>query len=66
MGFVAFHSDSSWEVNGGPSRVQTPHEEVAWPCGSYSLVARSRLDASQERVVPVTVAANGHAVVTLR
>jgi serine/threonine protein kinase len=65
-GEVAFYSNESWTIQGGPSAVQTPRDGIEWPCGTYGLTARSRFDASQVRAVSVTVRPDQRAVVDLR
>jgi serine/threonine-protein kinase len=65
-GDVAFYSNQSWTILGGPSPVQTPHDRVEWPCGTYGLTARSRFDQAQVRTVSVTVSPAKRAVVDLR
>jgi hypothetical protein len=64
-GEVSFFSDGSWMVSGGPGVVQTP-QTVQWPCGSYQLSARSRLDPDEVKAARVTVGPLQKATVDLR
>jgi len=65
VGEVAFASDGSWVVGGGPAQIQTP-AIVRWPCGTYAVTARARFDPAQEKAATVTVAAGQRATVDLR
>jgi hypothetical protein len=65
-GAVAFFSDGSWTITGGPRAVQSPSPGEVWACGTYSLVARSRHDPTQVKTAQVTVSPLGHATVDLR
>jgi hypothetical protein len=64
-GDLHLFSHGSWVVAGGPSTVQAPGR-YRWPCGSYSLSASSRMDASQIRSTAVVIREGGTAVFDLR
>jgi serine/threonine-protein kinase len=64
-GDVAFFSDGAWTIRGGPQPVQSPSPSVVWPCGTYALVATSRLDATS-KTRTITVGPKRRTVVDLR
>jgi hypothetical protein len=53
-GNAHFLSNGSWSITGGPAPVQTPGS-YEWPCGTYALSARSRLDPTQSKATSLTV-----------
>ncbi len=65
-GDVDFFSTEAWIITGGPRTVQSPTRNEAWACGTYALVARSRLDPTQVKTASVTVSPLAHARVDLR
>ena len=65
-GDVAFFSDTSWTITGGPRAVQSPSGPMTWPCGTYAIVATSRMDPTQVKSRSITVGPKRHTVVDLR
>jgi eukaryotic-like serine/threonine-protein kinase len=64
-GDVAVFSEGAWVVSGGPRVVESP-TTVTWPCGTYALSARSRLDPGQVKTTTLTVGPKRRAVFELR
>jgi hypothetical protein len=64
-GDVAFYSDTSWAITGGHRPVQSP-TQVVWPCGTYTIVATSRVDPSRVQTRTITVGPKARTVVDLR
>lgn len=65
-GEVSIYSSGAWDVSGGPSPVQSPAGPLVWPCGTFSLTARSRLDPSQVKTASLRVQPLRKAVFDLR
>ena len=64
-GRVHISSTGSWNVSGGPTSVQSPGW-YTWRCGSFGLMARSRVDPAQVKTANVVVRADRSAEVDLR
>jgi serine/threonine-protein kinase len=64
-GRVHISSTGSWNVSGGPASVQSPGW-YTWRCGTFGLVARSRVDPTQTKTASVVVRADRSAEVDLR
>jgi serine/threonine-protein kinase len=54
MGDVLFVATHAWTVQGGPRTVEAPGR-YPWPCGTYSLGAKSRIDPNDTMSGAVTV-----------
>jgi hypothetical protein len=65
VGDVAIFSNGAWTVTGGPRAVESP-ARLSWPCGAYSLTARSRADPGETRSATLTVQPKRQAVFDLR
>jgi hypothetical protein len=64
-GDVTFQSNGAWRITGGPRTVESP-VRLSWPCGSYTVVATSRLDRTQVKTQSFTVGPMRSTVVDLR
>lgn len=65
VGKVHISSNGSWSVSGGPETVQSPGW-YTWHCGTFSLLARSREDATRTKNASVTVRGDRSAEIDLR
>jgi serine/threonine protein kinase len=65
-GEVFIYSTGAWDVTGGPTSVQSPAGPLTWPCGTFALTARSRLDPTQSKSTSLRVQALRRAVFDLR
>ncbi len=64
-GTVWIRADHAWSVRAGTLSAEAP-DRVTWPCGTYEVVATSKLDPPVTRTVRVTVSPTATATLDLR
>ncbi len=64
-GAVWLRADHAWRVTAGSVVAEAP-DRATWPCGTYDVVATSKLDPSMVRHVQITISPTATATVDLR
>lgn len=64
-GSVWLRADHAWRVTAGSVTAEAP-DKATWPCGTYEVVATSKLDPSLVRHMQITISPTATATIDLR